>query len=504
MVTSAPALPFKRPPRPRGRDIDRLGLVELLHDFVRSDALIELCETLPHLPREDEGVSVRPVGRRPYFPPEAMVLFGVLTSQIHGDRNVERFLRDPHVWEPVRAHLAPLFPQYAGLAPGAPGPNRSQFMRWYSKIAEEPELLSTFAASFQASAIHLARSMDLFDPERRSPSRPDIRDTMIGDGTILKSRFRAAPGEKQVDRETGELVPRRFDPDATFQHRKGDDELIRLDVAGSNFGFLHGTTGEPGESIVVSMFHVPQGKGNSEAKSAMEQLLHLRDHGLPGISHLLYDKAMRGTHIDRAFAHGIYLHAKVSKVAGGKTKERMIDAQVEARRGTDVVGTVDIVAVGGAAHIRVPIADQLELIQLDPRQVRERLSRRTGALRVYRDYAIPDDIRVPERLRGAIVTVRHTSNEDDEQRGLKRTEVLRVIAETHDDWTVAAQRSRAESLNAQIKNRWQDKRAPAVGKERQLLRLLFAGLAINFQAVTTYDRRTMRVEAAPPPEPAAA
>lgn len=75
---------------------------------------------------------------------------------------------------------------------------------------------------------------------------------------------------------------------------------------------------------------------------------------------------------------------------------------------------------------------------------------------------------------------------------------LRVLAESHDEWRIAAQGSRAESLNAQIKNRWQDKRAPTVGKERQFLRLLFAATAINFQAATAHSRRTQR------PEPAAA
>lgn len=485
-------LPSKRPPRRRGRDLQEPGLIELVHSYALSPQLLELCADMSHLGDESSegGPANTRCGRPPSLPPEVMVVFGFTTALVPGDRKVERFLREHYVWEPIRAHFFSIFPEYSGLQSGSRGPTRSQFQRWYTKIAEDQAQLAMLLESFERIAIDQARNMDLFDPGRASPTRPDPRDTLIGDGTTLRSRFRAVQGDMQVDRDTGEIGQRRFDPDAALQHRKSDDgEVIRSDVAGTQFGALHGTTGEPGENVIVSLFHVPSGPGRSEAASTLAELGRLKSTVLPGVDHVLYDKAMRGKHIDAAFQAGMQIHARVAKIQGGRAKERLVDTGVEAKQNGIEVGAVDVSALRGAACIRVPVGIEMALILLEPGQVRQRPNA-NGTIRIYREYRIPSDPRVPSHLRGAVVNLRHSSNEADRARGLNRPEVLRLIAEDHDNWPFVAQRSRAESLFEQIKNRWQDKRAPAVGKERQLLRLMFAALGINHRACLTFERRT--------------
>ena len=107
----------------------------------------------------------------------------------------------------------------------------------------------------------------------------------------------------------------------------------------------------------------------------------------------------------------------------------------------------------------------------------QRLGRRRGAC-------------VGRRDRGAIVEVRHNTNSEDRARGLNRAEVLRIIAEVHKTWAKAAQRNRAESLNQWVKRHWPDKRGPAVGKERQRLRLTFASIGLNIISALHHEKRT--------------
>ena len=75
-------------------------------------------------------------------------------------------------------------------------------------------------------------------------------------------------------------------------------------------------------------------------------------------------------------------------------------------------------------------------------------------------------------------------------RGL-RVRSLPVDAARPSDWAILTQRSRAESLNEWVKRRWPDTRGPAVGRDRQRRRLIFAAIGLN-GAVASVDRGTRR------------
>ena len=495
MTQTDKPLRSKRPRRPKGRDLRPITANEVAIGLARSPMLTELCAELDHL--EDPVATAQPwergtgrAGRKPLHPPEVMVLFGVVATLVANDRLTQATLQSPEVWEPIRAHLAPLFPAYKGLQPGARGPNRSQFNRFCNK-AQNQEFLDSVSTGFETASASLALRMGLCDPDRHQPTNPDLRDLLIGDGTVVKSRFNESKGARQVDRETGEIVFIRHDPDASHQHRKNDaDEIIRTDVAGTMFGLLHASTSEVGENVMVAAYHVPDGV--SEMQASMDAIRRLKTHRLPGIDGVLYDKAARGVDIQAGFEMGVQIHAKVH-LANKKTntpKQQLIDTGLPARRDGEVVGRVNIVAIAGAAHIQVHIAGKDEHVMLEPGQVLPRPTRASSLGRVYRDYQIPDDARVPARLRGGTVRIRHTTNDDDRKRKLNRTEALRLIAVGHDNFGTVTARSRAESLNEWMKRWWPDKRAPAVGKARQTMRLIFSGIGLNYTAGIRYRERT--------------
>lgn len=187
---------------------------------------------------------------------------------------------------------------------------------------------------------------------------------------------------------------------------------------------------------------------------------------------------------------------------GSKTpKSRLIDVGLPARRDGGRVGEINLWGIGGAAHMAVNIGGNEQFVALVPGQVRHRWnSGHTKLTRVLRDYRIPnDDPRVPAALRGATVLVRHSTNDDDRKRKLNRSEALRLIAHGHEDWEVLTQRSRAESLNQWIKDRWPDKCGPAVGRDAQRRRLIFAAIGRNFVAAVRYRARTGVDVLEPPP-----
>lgn len=495
----------KRGPRPPGRHKLPFPMAELIARVARSSVLLDVCSHLPHLGDEsnDEVQGPRKPGRKLRHPPELMVLFGVVSTWLSSDEQTQVELQHPVHWEPLRRYFADLFPQYRGLQPGAAGPNRSQFNRWYKGCAQNYDALRAFKDAFEGAAATQALDMDLANPNRRSLTAPDLRDTVIGDGTTVKSRFNHGPGDYQYDRETGAIEEIPHDPDASFQVRKNEyGETITSNTAGTPFGFLSATTGHTGETVMLSVFNIPTGPTHSEMQTSMRELRHLKER-LPGLDHGLWDMATRGTHIDEAMEFGLLLHAKVPLLDAkkGTPKERLIDTGLEARRGGETVGLVNIYARGGAAHIEVNIGGDKHLVALEPGRVHDRRSRSGKAItRIWREYRIPDAPEVPRKLRSAVVEIRHNTNAEDRARGLNRAENLRIIAEVHKDWSKAAQRNRAESLNQWVKRHWPDKRGPAVGRQRQQLRLTFASIGLNIISALHYEKRTGVDILAPPGE----
>lgn len=109
-------------------------------------------------------------------------------------------------------------------------------------------------------------------------------------------------------------------------------------------------------------------------------------------------------------------------------------------------------------------------------------------------------------LRGAAVSIRFHTNDEDRGKGLNRAEVLRPIPEGDPDWRkLYGLRPGAESINRWFKERLRDGRAPAVGRERQHFALLCGAIYNNFKALLArHDRLGLPRPGAPPPASAAA
>lgn len=497
--------PTKRPPRRRNREAPGLHGGDAAVLLASWEPLHAVAATLHHWQAGDPGPH-------PDVPPALHVLFGIMCWNEGGQRGAERLFRSTVVWEPIRAIMDSRYPDYPGLQNGAAPVSRSEFWRYCETYGIEPSAFTALVEEFEVQAAKQAKSMGMFDAAGGSVTHPARQNVLVGDGTVLRPRVDAVLGDLQRDERTGALEQKRYDPDAgTF--KTGDGTTV---VHGTKFGFVESRLPHVNERAILSVFNVPKGRGHSEADEALKVIDRAHER-LPEAQAVAWDMAMRGTHIDHLYRRGLQPVVKTAKSAGGKPRQRFI----EMHKAKLVDGTeeqVNLWAMNGGLSILVVAAGEEHLVQCDRKQTDKRANA-GGGYRWYVDVVVPDDPRVPSRLRGARISlVRVDTTANDQKTGLNRAENLRPIHQGDADWDrLYALRPGAEATNRWFKERLRDTRAPAIGVPRQHLHLVLGAMFNNFRAWLAHRARvgtapsctspptpTPGVPAAPPPSAEAA
>lgn len=472
--SSGAAIPFKRPRRPRRRDAPGLSPPEIAEVLATWEPLHSIAAQFRHWQPGDPG-------RPPDVPPAAILLFATMIWACGSERKVERMFRHRASWEPVRSALAHRHPDYRGLQPGAAPISRSEYRRFRDTYGIHPPALDEFRSSFRSEMCSQIQGMGAFDPNLGSLSHPAPENLVTGDGTVIKPRFKAGPGDVQVDSATGAIEQRRHDPDAAW-YKTGDGQTVR----GVKFGMVEGRLPAEHERVILDVFPVETGAGKDEAARAMESIGKLA-RLLPALSGVVWDMALRGTHIDELYQEGLLSVVKVARVRGA-AKSQQIGAHT-VTRGGQAVGSVTVFAINGAPHVEVIAAGQKHPVRLERAQILRRKNKRLG-WRWYCIFTVPDDALVPSHLRNGQLELRLHTNDSDRARKLNRAESLRPISEGDVDWRrLYALRPGAESINRWVKEKLRDSRAPAVGRARQHFALLCCGLLNNVAAVVAHLRR---------------
>lgn len=261
-----------------GLDMDVLDLLELFLDW---EPVHDQAATLPTL-------LPGSAGRRPDFPPVMAVIFGLLYWLGHkSQRNVARMLKHGPTWELVRSRLAPRYPDHPGFGKGAKPYNRSDYRRYVSTYGQLDTAFSAIYDEFTRYWTDQAVSMGMFDKSKGSLSHPEPANLLSGDVTVLKAIYDAAPGQTWIHPDTGEIRPKRYDPDARW-YETGDKKK----VYGTPFGFLSGNLPTEGERLVLGIFQTEDGGSDpQEGMRAMACAARLRPL-LPGLAGIVYDKAL--------------------------------------------------------------------------------------------------------------------------------------------------------------------------------------------------------------------
>jgi hypothetical protein len=472
----APAYPRKRPPRPRRDQRPKPGQLDVLRVLVSLPTLHREAATLPSWKPGDDG-------RPNEHPPVVHLIFGIMAWVWGSFRATEREFSQPEVWGIVSTALAQQFPEFRCFQPDGTPIDRFDHRRYREKVTLDDETFDLLCEAVLQDAVDLALELGMLDKSvggtetHMHPSR-----VVSGDGTVLAPRYKAAPGDVQVDRETGEIVQKLHDPDVGH-YTTGDKRR----VSGTKWVITQAANGHEDERVIFTLTNQPKGHPGGEAAIGVRDAKRIKALA-PGMQGLNWDKAMRGTNMDELYDAGLQTIVKVALV-NGQAKSRRVGWH-EARRGTTPVGKVEVFAIGGVPHIPVPVAGKVVPVRLEKEQVFHRRNR-GGSTREYTRYQIPDAAPVPQRLRNAKVTMRMNGRCVGDDPSLNRSEVLRTVVEADTvEWArLNYGRPGTESTNSWLKDRLSKRRAPSVGIRRQKFDLLCAQLYNNVRALIAYRRR---------------
>ena len=305
------------------------------------------------------------------------------------------------------------------------------------------------------------------------------------DGKVITPLYRAHPGDRRIDRETG-ITAKKADPDGSL-HVEGIGETAwgnkYVIVAARNHD-IHGR-------IILDIEYVPSPGGEAAAAmNCFERLAPL----LPGAQGVIYDTALRGVHHQTLLRELGWLPVNrvTAKQANPKTarrKERRVEKSVHLEDKTftlpdGTTTTIKLFARGGTLGV-VELDDRGTPIFEPLRRVRtHRNQDKNGLFRWYNDYQLPD------RYGNGTITVRLHGNADDAKRKLNRTENLRPIPPDDEDFArLYPRRNDAESINRHLDDTLWLGRAHSVGHARQHVNLLGFALMINSLARHRHQRR---------------
>ena len=448
-----------------GRD-QRVDAIELVRSVIRENWFRRLVHLI------EDAVPAHRTGRPRRHSSATIALMVVLNQIFRSQVETETYIRSLNHWEALRRALTTAFPDDPLLKAGAPAPTRSVIR--HAKAHFDEDLGSKIQRLLEADALLRAAFMGLGNNtgSKLEPSRNAI---LFGDGVVIRPPSDHLPGSVGVHPLTGEIRPRRYDPDATF-HTNG----LGARVYGNVFCHLSAFTGHSGEQITFSVRPILKGSGPTEAEHAAEMARTVKESAT-GFSALTWDKALRSHTIDQLWNLGLQPLVGVYDKTGRTTEVVRLDTH-----------TVNGLRVKTVAHRGAVCIQGIgpQLIVLEP----DRLTyhpNRTGTVRVYGTFRIPEGSPCDTRLWGRAITQRLNSRNKSD---LVYGEHVRAIPPGTERWkNLYGNRSLAESLNARYKARLlPGQRARSYGQTKQWIDLCLTMLIWNTQATIVFSRRTGR------------
>ena len=230
------------------------------------------------------------IGRPRKYEDWTLTLMFLLTGHMPARRVQGSFLPEPVVWAQIERAYAAAYPGAGPLQ----RPTRSAYQYFVSKhLAPKTGLV---AEVMRARAVIIVGAMGLLDPlAPYSPTRPERRMTVIGDGTVFSSPITLRRGEK--------LTIRHQAIGADWFTEAGDDthpvcgmKYVSLAVRGDDL-----TT----RRVILDVQRQPAKGEGGEMGLGLELVLRLAGHESVRIDVLAWDGAIRGIHNHTLMRHGI-------------------------------------------------------------------------------------------------------------------------------------------------------------------------------------------------------
>jgi hypothetical protein len=450
----------------------------------------------------DRDATPDPVlgGRKRKYPTWLYLLYEELLWVWHSARHADAELRHRFVWQWLRSQAEILFPGEPELhLPEAPI-SRQDFLYFHRTYLTDPHLQELMFTVHARRAASQALEIGLLDPNGPgSWTHPHRSRMLYGDGKVLTPAWKAKPDDPpHIDKTTGEIRQRRFDPDAGWHAEGGDTQNL---VWGTKFVLILVRGQLPLSRIVLGASWVS--KPGAEAEVAIETITKLRPL-VPGAQGVVYDMALRGVHKQKLLRLGLLpiIRVPASRAARETSKgfmpripkeSHIEDKEVPLRDGTTKLCRVHAVD-GAAGLLELDLAGRPFFLPLERRRIKPDGFTNGLVGRWYGDYELPEIFGG-----GGTLTLRLDQTPKDETRGLNRTEVLSPIPASDPDFEVLSPlRNDSESNNASIEEKLFNKRAHSVGHLSQRVNLLGYALLVNSLALYLSRRRRQEPSDRPP------
>lgn len=229
------------------------------------------------------------VGRPRSYPHYMLVVYDCLLSVYRSARQVEAELSHPLIWRHMRRILKRRFPDEPSMHLPAAPMRRHHYIYGRDRYLTDPTVLGELSRIHREIACAQARELGLLRADGPgSFTHPDLSRMLYADGKVVTPLYRAQPGATRVDRQTGEVLPARFEPDAGL-HFEGTGET----AWGCKFVLVAARLEEEQARIILDLEAVV--KPGREAAIAMECFTRLAPL-IPGAQGVIYDTALRGVH----------------------------------------------------------------------------------------------------------------------------------------------------------------------------------------------------------------
>ena len=402
-------------------------------------------------------------GRRRGYPITALLLVDIaLKSTCWSVRAVMRELGDPVNARRLSRAARVAWPDHPDRRLPVGFITRSQHYRGDKHL--DPRLGEVQADTEAASARAAAHTGML---QGGSLTRPESSSVIAGDGSWVRARTGAAPGDTFLDTATGEIRPRRCDPDAVAYNSPQGEGRGLMCV----FGTVRNQ--HPGERIVL---FAEIGPRRSDANVFTDKYLDLREtcpQIARGATAVVYDRALQPPAIDRL--------QNAATIAVSKPKRNKGDApaahalgphDIKLPDGAETI--VNVIAVDGTPtiirhdHTGEPWHIPLKRTKTEIKPNKRRPDALRTKWRIPTPADNPNAAALAGELSGATLSIRHNPHNEP-----SHSQALRAIPPSDADYDrLYGLREDVESLNNHYKSRLPNRRAHAYGRRRQQLNLI--------------------------------
>jgi hypothetical protein len=154
------------------------------------------------------------------------IVYDALLSIYSSARKVEAELGHPLVWNRIRKIIRQRFPNEPDRWLPATSMRRHHYLYGRTTYLTQPDVLERLRAIQREHAVAQANQIGLLDPAGGgSWTHPDLDRVIHADGKVITPLFRARPGDKIVNKHTGEIRYPRTDADAAL-HVEGTGEMV--------------------------------------------------------------------------------------------------------------------------------------------------------------------------------------------------------------------------------------------------------------------------------------